>query len=76
MSRAELVVLKQWLEQNMSKVFIRQSSSPFAAPVMFAKKPGGGIRFGLDYRDIDNKSINNRYPLPLVQQTLNLSGKD
>jgi hypothetical protein len=32
-SRAELVVLKEWLEENMSKGLIRQSSSPFAAPV-------------------------------------------
>jgi hypothetical protein len=40
MSRAKLVVLKEWLDENMSKGFIRQSSSPFAAPVLFAKKPG------------------------------------
>jgi len=49
MSRAELVVLKEWFEQNMSKGFIRQSSSPFAAPVLFTKKPGGGLRFCIDY---------------------------
>ena len=54
MSRAELVVLKEWLEENMSKGFIRQSSSPFAAPVLFAKKPGGGLRFCIDYRDINS----------------------
>jgi hypothetical protein len=42
MSRAELFVSKEWLEENMSKVHIRQSSSPFAAPVLFATKPGGG----------------------------------
>jgi hypothetical protein len=57
MSRAELIVLKEWLEENMSKGFIRQSSSPFAAPVLFAKKPGGGLRFCIDYRDINNKRI-------------------
>jgi len=38
MSRAGLVTLKEWLEENMSKGFIRQSSSPVAAPVLFAKK--------------------------------------
>jgi len=36
MSRAELVVLQEWLEEDMSKGFIRQSSSPFAARVLFA----------------------------------------
>jgi hypothetical protein len=49
MSRAELVVLKEWLEENMSKGFIRQSSTPCAAPVLFARKPGGGLRFCIDY---------------------------
>jgi hypothetical protein len=42
MSRAELVVLNTLLEENISKGFIRQSSSLIAAPVLCAKKPGGG----------------------------------
>jgi hypothetical protein len=74
MSRAELVVLKEWLEENMSKGFIQQSSSPFAAPVLFAKNPGGGLWFCIDYRDINSKTIKNRYPLLLVKETLNLLG--
>jgi hypothetical protein len=75
MSRAELVVLKEQLEENMSKGSIRQSSSPFAAAVLFTKKPGGGPRFCIDYRDINSKTIKNRYPLPLIKETLNLLGK-
>jgi len=75
MSRAELVVLKEWLEENMSKGFIRQSSSRFDAPVLFAKNPGGGLRFCIDYRDINSKTIKNRYPPPLIKETLNLLGK-
>jgi hypothetical protein len=59
----------------MSKGFIRQSSSPFAAPVLFTKKSGGGLRFCIDYRDINSKKIKNRYPLPLIKETLNLVGK-
>jgi hypothetical protein len=74
MSRAELIVLKEWLEENMSKGFIRRSSSPFAAPELFAMKPGGGLRFCIDYRDINSKTIKHRYPLPLIKETLNLLG--
>jgi hypothetical protein len=74
MSRAELVVLKDWLEENMSKGFVRQLSSPLAAPVLFAKTAGGGVRFCIDYRDINSKTITNRYPLPLPMETLNLLG--
>jgi len=72
MSRAELVALKEWLEENMSKGFIRQSSSPFAARVLFAKKQDGRLQFCIDYRDINSKTIKNQYPLPLIQETLNL----
>jgi len=43
MSRTEFVVLKKWLEKNRSKGFIQQSSSPFAAPLLFATKPYAGL---------------------------------
>jgi hypothetical protein len=75
MSRAELIVLKELLEGNMSKGLIQQSSSPFAASVLFARKPGWDLRFGIDYRDINSKTIKNRYPLHLIQETLNLVRK-
>ena len=71
-SKAELVVLKESHEENMSKGFIQQESSPFAAHVLFTKKLDGGLRFGIHYRDINSKTIMNRYPLPLIKKTLNL----
>jgi len=75
MSQTELVVLTEWLEENMSNGFIQQSSSPFAAPVLFATKPDGGRRFCIDYPDINSKTMKNRYPLPLIKEMLNLLGK-
>jgi len=71
LSRTELVVLTEWHEEIMSKGFIRQSSSPFAAPVSFAKKPDGGFLFFIHFWDIHSKTIKNQYPLPLIQETLN-----
>jgi hypothetical protein len=59
----------------MTKGFIHQSSFSFAASVLFAKKPDGGLLFGIDYRDINSKTIKNRYPLPLVKETIYLLGK-
>jgi len=75
MSRTELVVLKAWLEENMSKGLICQSSPPFATLVVFARKPDGGLRFCIDYWHINSKMIKNWYPLPLITDTLNLFGK-
>ena len=66
MSWAELVTHKEWREENMSKGFIRQSSSRFAAPGPIAKYPDGWLRFCLVYRDINSEPIKNRYPLSLI----------
>jgi len=68
MSRAELVVLMEWLEKTMSKVFICQSLSQFAAPVQVAKKPDVGLRFCIDYLYNNSNTIKNRYPLPLIRE--------
>lgn len=71
MSRDELKALKEWLEENLRKGFIRPSSSPVASPVLFVKKADGGLRFCVDYRALNNVTIKDRYPLPLVKETLN-----
>lgn len=71
MSREELIALREWLEENLRKGFIRPSSSPAASPVLFVKKPDGGLRFCVDYRGLNNISVKDRYPLPLVKESLN-----
>ncbi len=70
MSQDELKVLKKYLEKNLSKRFIRASFSPAASPVLFARKPGGGLRFCVDYRQLNAMTIKNQYPLPLIKETL------
>lgn len=75
MSREELTALWEWLDENLPKGFIRPSSSPVASPVLFVKKPGGGLRFCVDYRALNNITVKDRYPLPLITESLNnLSG--
>jgi hypothetical protein len=71
MSREELIALKKWLEENLKKGFIQPSSSPAASPVLFVKKPGGGLRFCVDYRELNNVLVKNRYLLPLIKESLN-----
>jgi Reverse transcriptase (RNA-dependent DNA polymerase)/RNase H-like domain found in reverse transcriptase len=75
MSLDELKCLRKYLDEHLSKGFIRASSSPAAAPVLFAKKPGGGLRFCVDYRALNEITIKNRYPIPLIQETLNRLSK-
>lgn len=70
MSRDELLVLKKYLEDHLRKGFIRSSSSPAASPVMFVRKPGGGLRLCVDYRGLNALTVKNRYPIPLIKETL------
>jgi hypothetical protein len=66
----ELLVLRKFLEKNLSKSFIRASLSLVASPVLFAKKPNGGLRFCMNYRALNTIIIKNRYSLLLIQETL------
>lgn len=70
MSREELIVLRRTLTELLDKNFIRASSSPASAPVLFVKKPGGGLRFCVDYRGLNAITRKDRYPLPLINETL------
>ena len=70
LSRDELVALRDWLKENLAKGFIRRSSSPAASPILFVKKSDGTLRLCVDYRGLNEGTIKNRYPLPLIQETL------
>ena len=72
MSKAELLVLRKTLIELLEKGFIRASSSLAAAPIIFVKKPGSGLRFYVDYRGLNAISKKDRYPLPLIGDTLRL----
>lgn len=74
MTLEENKALKEYLDKELGKGFIRSSTSPASSPVMFVKKPGGGLRFCVDYLKLNDITIKNRYPLPLIRETLdNLS---
>ena len=54
--------------------FIRPSDSPYGAPVLFASKKDGGLRFCIDYRWLNKKTVKNRYPLPLPEEMFDRLG--
>ena len=70
MSRDELLVLRKTLTDLLDKGFIQVSNSLTAAPVLFIKKPKGGLRFCIDYRRLNRVIKKDRYPLPLIYETL------
>ncbi|XP_048628720.1 uncharacterized protein LOC125599496, partial [Brassica napus] len=70
MAPAELAELKQQLADLLDKGFIRPSSSPWGAPVLFVKKKDGSMRLCIDYRGINNVTIKDKYPLPRIDELL------
>ncbi|GJZ97556.1 putative reverse transcriptase domain-containing protein [Tanacetum coccineum] len=51
--------------------FIRPSSSPWGAPVLFVKKKDGSFRMCIDYREMNKLTVKNRYPLPRIDDLFN-----
>ena len=68
MAPAELKELKAQLEEFLSKGFIRPSTSPWRAPVLFVKKKDGSLRLCIDYRQLNRATIRNHYPLPRIDE--------
>ena len=66
MAPVELQELKVQLQELLDKGFIRQSTSPWGAPVLFAKKKDETLRLCIDYRQLNRVTIKNRYPLSRI----------
>ncbi|GJY16618.1 hypothetical protein Tco_0387040 [Tanacetum coccineum] len=62
----EMQELSNQLKELQEKGFIRPSSSPWGAPVLFVKKKDGSFRMCIDYRELNKLTIKNRYPLPMI----------
>ncbi|GJT06316.1 putative reverse transcriptase domain-containing protein [Tanacetum coccineum] len=58
--------LLEQLKELSDKGFIRPSSSPWGAPVLFVKKKDGSFRMCIDYRELNKLTMKNRYPLPRI----------
>ncbi|GKE38498.1 putative reverse transcriptase domain-containing protein [Tanacetum coccineum] len=63
---SEMKELSKQLQELLEKGFIRPSSSPWGAPVLFVKKKDGSFRMCIDYRELNKLTIKNRYPLPRI----------
>nr|GFB73427.1 putative reverse transcriptase domain-containing protein [Tanacetum cinerariifolium] len=62
----DLLELSEQLKELSDKGFIRPSSSPWGAPVLFVKKKDGSFRMCIDYRELNKLTVKNRYPLPRI----------
>jgi hypothetical protein len=63
----ELVELKKQIDELQAKGFIRPSSFPWGAPVLFVEKKDGTQQMCVDYRSLNEVTIKNKYPLPRIE---------
>ncbi|GBG77141.1 hypothetical protein CBR_g23467 [Chara braunii] len=70
MSPRELEELRKQLDELLEKGWIRPSSSPFGAPVLFVPKKEGELRMCIDYRGLNAITVKNAEPLPRIDDLL------
>ena len=70
LSDQKTAAMKKYIDKHLGKDFIRPSSSVAASPILLVRKPGGGLHFYIDYRALNAVTIKNKYPIPLILETL------
>ena len=70
MAPVELQELRVQLQELLDNGFIKPSTSPWDAPILFAKKKDKTLRLCIDYRQLNRVTINNRYPLSRIDDLL------
>jgi len=74
-SEKELSALREFLDDNLTNGFVRSSTSPHGAPILFVKKKDGSLRLCVDFRGLNKITKKDRYPLPLISDLLDSPGK-
>ena len=67
----ELKMLKTYIKTNLANDFIFFFKSPIGAPILFVRKPDRSFRLCLNYLGLNNLTIKNQYPLPLIGESVN-----
>ena len=65
--------MKRELDEMLASGVIRPSTSPWASPIVLVEKKDGGIRFGVDFRKLNQVARFDVYPMPLVEEVFESS---
>ena len=68
LTKTELVALKEFIQENLRKGYIRLLQLLTEYPVLFILKKNGKLRMYIDYRQLNSITRKNRYPLPLISE--------
>jgi Reverse transcriptase (RNA-dependent DNA polymerase)/RNase H-like domain found in reverse transcriptase len=70
LTQDEQKALQKFIKEHMQKGYIRPSKSPYAAPFFFIKKKDEQLQLVQEYRRLNEWTIKNRYPLPLISKLI------
>ena len=71
----EVETLKTYIKANLASSFIWPSKPPTGAPILFVRKKDSSLCLCIDYQELNNLTIMNRYPLPLIGELLDCLGR-
>jgi len=74
LSKRERKEVQHFVEDQLRKGYIRLSKFPQTLPVFFVGKKDGSKRMVMDYRNLNDQTIKNNYPLPLITELINNMG--
>ena len=74
MSKDEREEVQKFVEDQLRKGYIRPSKSPQTSPVFFVGKKDRSKRMVIDYCNLNNQTVKNNYPLPLITKLINNMG--
>ena len=66
MPTKDLEEIKKHIKELLDKGYIHPSSSPWGLPVLLVEKKDGSLRMVVDYRGLNEVTIKNKYPLPMI----------
>lgn len=67
---AQLENIENLIDEMLENKIVSPSNSPWASPVVIIKKKDGTDRFCIDYRKLNNLTVKDNYPIPMISETL------
>ncbi|EFA12439.1 Retrovirus-related Pol polyprotein from transposon 297-like Protein [Tribolium castaneum] len=69
-SEFERIKIREIVDELLANGIVRESQSPYASPVLLVKKKNGQLRLVVDYRALNKITVQDKYPLPLIEEQL------